>query len=82
MYYFYLFKCGDNTLYCGSTDNLAKRETLHNTGKGAKYTRGRGQGVMVYSETFTTRGQALRREAEVKRWPRAKKLSLVHKKGA
>jgi putative endonuclease len=77
MYYFYLFRCADGTLYCGSTNDITKREQLHNSGKGAKYTRSRGGGVIVYSETHPTRSAALRREAQVKKWRRAKKLGLV-----
>lgn len=77
MYYFYIFQCNDGTFYCGSTNDLAKRELLHNTGRGAKYTRSRGGGKMVYHEQFTTKQEALKREAEVKKWPRLKKLNLI-----
>ncbi len=41
MYYVYILECGDNTLYAGYTDDLVKREKVHNQGKGAKYTRAR-----------------------------------------
>lgn len=77
MFYFYLFRCKDNTLYCGSTKNLANREKLHNTGKGAIYTRTHGGGAIVYSEKFKTVGNAMRREIEVKKWSKAKKESLI-----
>ena len=77
MFYFYIFRCADNTLYCGSTNNLEKRENLHNAGKGARYTRIHGGGKIIYSETFTTIGDALRREIEVKKWPRVKKINLA-----
>lgn len=79
MYYFYIFRCNDGTLYCGSTNNLENREKRHNVGTGAKYTRSRGGGVVVYSEPFATQSEAMRREAQVKKWSRAKKLSLISK---
>ena len=77
MFYFYLFRCKDGTLYCGSTKNLQNREKLHNSGRGAKYTKIHGPGKIIYSEKFKTIGDAMRREIEVKKWPRLKKLSLT-----
>ncbi len=79
MYYFYLLKCADQTLYAGSTNNLAQRQKLHNTGKGSKYVRAHGGGKIIYSEAFRTFGKALQREAEVKKWPRSKKKTLYEK---
>ena len=77
MYFFYIFQCKDHTLYCGSTPDLIKRELAHNNGTGAKYTRSRGGGKIIYSEKFRSKSKAMKREAEVKKWPRAKKLILV-----
>lgn len=77
MYYFYLLRCSDGTLYAGSTNDVAAREQLHNSGKGSKYVLAHGGGVIVYSEQFNTRGEALKREAAVKRWPRGRKLALI-----
>lgn len=77
MFYFYLFRCADDTLYCGSTKDLAHREKLHNTGKGAIYTRTHGGGKIVYSEKFESVGDAMRREIEVKKWPKVKKEQLA-----
>jgi putative endonuclease len=79
MYYFYIFKCKDKTLYSGITNDLGRREVTHNSGKGSKYVRARGGGKIVYSETFRTKGKALKREAEVKNWPRIEKLGLIKK---
>ena len=62
--YTYVLRCADDTLYCGWTNDLAARLDAHNSGKGAKYTRGRGPLELVYSEACGTRGDALRREAE------------------
>jgi putative endonuclease len=77
MFYFYIFRCADDTLYCGSTNNLAKREKRHNTGEGATYTRIHGKGKIVYSEPYETIGDAMRREIEVKKWSRIKKEQLL-----
>jgi putative endonuclease len=77
MFYFYLLRCKDGTLYCGSTRNLESRLKLHNTGKGSAYVRSRGGGEIVYSESFASIGEAMRREIEVKKWPRAKKEQLI-----
>ncbi len=77
MFYFYILKCKDGSLYCGSTEDLKHREKLHNSGRGSKYVRSRGGGAMIYSERFRSRHKALRRETEVKRWSRAKKIALA-----
>lgn len=66
-------------MYSGSTNNLKQRELLHNKGLGSKYVRSRGGGVIIYSEEFETRGQALRREAELKKMTRRQKNELVKK---
>ena len=70
-------RCGDGTLYTGMTDDPERRLAAHRSGHGAKYTRGRGPLELVYSEACGTRGDALRREAAIKRLPRAKKLRLI-----
>jgi putative endonuclease len=64
-------------LYCGYAKDIKKREAEHNSGKGSKYVRARGGGRVVYSEKFKTLSSALKREAEVKKWPRRKKLKLL-----
>lgn len=80
MHYFYLFKCKDGTLYAGSTNNVKAREEKHNSGKGSKYVWAHGGGKIIYQERFRTHSKALKREAEVKKWPRIKKLSLIKNK--
>jgi putative endonuclease len=76
-YFFYLARCSDGSLYCGSCKDLAVREATHNAGKGAKYTRSRRPIRMVYSEEFPTLVEAMRREAQVKNWSKAKKENLA-----
>jgi putative endonuclease len=61
----------------GSTNDIEKRVAAHNAGKGAKYTRGRTPVVLLYSESFETKGEALKREAALKRLSRKEKLLLT-----
>jgi putative endonuclease len=77
MNYVYLLRCADGTLYCGWTTDLAARVKTHNSGKGAKYTRSRLPAELVYYETYEDRHEALRREWQLKRLPRAEKLALI-----
>ncbi|OIO55473.1 hypothetical protein AUJ46_01480 [Candidatus Peregrinibacteria bacterium CG1_02_54_53] len=76
-YYFYLARCSDGSLYSGSCVDLKEREKCHNEGKGAKYTRSHRPIRFVYHERFSTLSEACRREAEVKKWNKAKKEQLV-----
>ena len=76
--FFYLARCSDGSLYAGTCIDLAERERKHNEGKGAKYTRSRLPVKFVYSEAFDSLSAARRREAEVKRWPKAKKELLTN----
>jgi putative endonuclease len=77
MFYFYILKCKDGTLYSGSAKDLRAREAVHNSGKGSKYVRSHGGGKIVYFERFRKWGNALRREIEVKKYPRIRKLELI-----
>ncbi|MDD6788885.1 MAG: GIY-YIG nuclease family protein [Lachnospira sp.] len=77
MYYVYLLRCADGTLYCGSTNNLQRRVKMHNSGRGAKYTKARRPVQLVYWEAAGAKSDALRREAAVKRLTRQRKLELV-----
>ena len=79
MYYIYLAKCSDNSLYCGYTDNLKNREKVHNSGKGAKYTRSRLPVKIVYYEEFETKSEALKREHAIKKLTREQKEKLIKK---
>jgi putative endonuclease len=77
MYVIYILKCADDTLYIGSTNNLGKRLHEHNNLKsGAHYTKIRRPVVLVYSEQAAGRSEALKRELEIKKWSREKKLAL------
>jgi uracil-DNA glycosylase family 4 len=73
----YVAKCGDGTLYTGITNDLEKRRAKHESGKGAKYTRGRGSIELIYTEKAPSKGAALRREHAIKQLDRAQKLRLT-----
>lgn len=61
-WFVYLLRCGDGTFYTGVTTDLARRISEHASGRGARYTRGRGTLRLHYWEGASTRGGALRRE--------------------
>lgn len=75
--YVYILRCADGSLYTGWTDDLPRRLTAHNAGRGAKYTRARRPVTLLYTEYLPDKSAALRREAAIKRLPRAKKLALI-----
>ena len=77
MWHVYLLKCKDNSIYTGITDNLERRFSEHRAGKGGHYTSSHGTVKILYSEKFETKSEALKREAEIKRWRREKKLNQV-----
>ncbi len=77
MHYTYILRCSDGTLYCGYSTNPDKRAEVHNSGKGAKYTRSRLPVSVVYTEGFETKQDALSRECAIKKLTRAQKLQLI-----
>lgn len=77
MYFVYLLECGDGSIYTGITTDVSRRFAEHKAGKGAFYTRAKKVVRMVYNERHPNRSSALKREIEIKSWPRAKKLSLA-----
>ncbi len=76
-YWLYILRCGDGSLYTGITTDVERRLALHRSGKGAKYTRGRGPLTVVYREEQPDKSAALRREAAVKKLTREEKLALI-----
>ena len=75
-WFVYILRCRDGSLYTGYTDDVERRLSVHRSGKGAKYTRGRGPFTLRYLENCTDQSQALRRENEVKKLSRSDKLKL------
>lgn len=76
-YVVYILRCGDGSLYTGITTDLERRVTVHNSGKGAKYTRSRLPVEPVYWETAPDKSTALRRERAIKALSRTEKLKLI-----
>lgn len=76
-YFVYLLECKDGSLYTGVTTDVERRLAEHKSGVGSHFTRAKGAKRIVYSEEHPNRSRAQKREAEIKKWPRAKKLSLV-----
>ena len=79
MYYVYILRCADDTLYTGITTELERRIDEHNgSAKGAKYTCTRRPVKLVYSEEQADRSAASKREYEIKKkMTRAKKLAMI-----
>ena len=75
----YMLECADKTLYTGIAKDMARRLDQHVKGSGAKYTRARLPVRLVYTEKRPTRGDALKREAEIKSLTRSAKLALAAK---
>jgi putative endonuclease len=78
-HFFYVLFCKDGSFYGGYTNNLTRRIKLHNEGKGAKYTRGRGPVTLIYSQSFSNKSEALKAEYEFKKKPRKKKEEFLFK---
>jgi putative endonuclease len=79
MFYVYILRCSDDTLYTGYTNDLKERIKTHNLGKGAKYTRGRIPVKLEYYEEFENKSDALKRESKIKKYKRSKKINLIKK---
>ncbi len=73
----YIVKCSDGTFYTGWTNDLEKRISSHNSGKGAKYTKPRLPVSLVYCEEFEDKISAMKREAAIKKLSRKEKEKLV-----
>ena len=76
-WYLYILRCKDDTLYTGITTDVEKRLDAHRSGKGAKYTRGRGPLELVYRECCGNHSQALKRELQIKSLSREEKQRLI-----
>ena len=81
MYYLYILRCSDKSLYCGQTNDLERRIHEHNfdKNKSAKYLRAKKPVKLIYFEKYPTLQEVMKREAEIKKLPKAKKEALVSK---
>ena len=81
MYYLYILKCADKTLYTGITTDLKRRVAEHNSKKlGAKYIYSRRPVKLVYSKKFKNRSAASKEEVRIKNLKRDEKLELIKNK--
>ena len=76
-WYVYILQCADGTLYTGITNDLNRRLKAHNAGTASKYTRVRRPVEIVYREEVETKGDALRRELQIKAMSRRDKQALI-----
>ena len=77
MWYVYMLACADGSLYTGIAADVDKRFAAHKSGRGAKYTRSHPPVAVVYREACGDKSAALRREAAIKKLPRAEKLKMT-----
>lgn len=77
MWFIYVLLCKDGSFYTGITNNLEKRFLEHKLGKGGRYTRSHQVVKIIYSEKLANKSLALKREAEIKSWSKAKKLRVL-----
>jgi len=78
-WFIYIVRCKDDSLYTGITNNLERRVHEHNGNNtiGSRYVRSRKPAVLVYHETVSSRSEALKREAEIKKLPHLQKIQLI-----
>lgn len=74
MWFVYILLCEDNSLYTGISDDPDARFQVHKSGKGSKYTRSHKPVKRVHLEEVASRSEALKRELEIKSWPRNRKI--------
>ena len=79
-WFVYMLRCGDGSLYTGIARDVQARLQMHRSGKGAKYTRGRGPLELVYTEECADKSEALKRELAIKALSREDKLYLISNK--
>ena len=77
MWYVYMLRCVDGSLYTGSATDVERRFEEHRSARGAKYTRSHPPVAVVYREACGDKSAALRREAAIKKLPRTEKLKLT-----
>lgn len=79
-WYVYILRCADDTLYTGITNDIERRLKAHNAGTASKYTRSRRPVAIVYQEEVGSKGDALRRELQIKAMSRQQKIDLFTNK--
>lgn len=77
MFFVYILRCGDNSLYTGWTTDIERRLRQHNKGTASKYTRSRLPATLVYYEELSSKIEAQKREFEIKQFSKSKKERLL-----
>ena len=77
VWFVYLLRCADESLYTGITNDVSRRCEQHNAGTASRYTRSRRPTDLVYQETHSSRSEALKREAVIKALSREQKELLI-----
>ncbi|OHA89020.1 MAG: hypothetical protein A2653_01585 [Candidatus Zambryskibacteria bacterium RIFCSPHIGHO2_01_FULL_43_25] len=77
MYFVYILKCENGSLYTGITNDVTRRFEEHKNGKGGRYTRSSKVVSILYTEEHPDKSSALKRESQIKKWTRAKKKALI-----
>ena len=77
-WYLYVVCCSDSTLYTGITTDIKRRISQHNSGRGAKYTKGRGPVKLMHIRQYKNRSDASKAESKFKKLKRAKKLQIIN----
>lgn len=77
MWFVYILLCSKKTLYTGITNNLEKRFSDHQSGKGGRYTRSHKPVKLIYQEICKNKSEALKREIQIKSWYREKKIKIL-----
>ena len=77
MWFVYILRCANGSLYVGETNDLERRVARHHEGTGATHTARHGPVRLVHTEEYATRMESLKRERQLKRWTRAKKEALI-----
>ena len=78
VWYVYILKCSDNSFYTGHTNNLSERLKRHNDGRGSSHTATRLPVKLIWHEEHQNETAAMKREMQIKKWSRAKKLALIN----
>ena len=81
LWYVYLIRCSDGSLYCGTTTDLKRRVLEHNEGRGSRYTRSRLPVSLVWSSAAMSKSEAYSEEYRIKRLTKAAKEYLAGQKG-
>ena len=81
MYFLYILECKDGSFYTGITTNVGRRFNEHKKGNGGHYTSSKEVVKIVYTEEYSDRSSALKRETQIKSWRREKKLELIKGNG-